>query len=158
MRSYATVLLFAGGVGITHQISIARDLVSRFADGTCSTRKVVLFWSVRAIEQLGWAREWIEELEKMPRRGCEFKILRYVTRRSVSEDDGSLVKEMGVDEHLVFGRMDVEDLLRREFVERVGAMCVGVCGPGGLSDNVRAAARGVMGCGYVDFWEESFTW
>ena len=31
MKSYGTVLLFAGGVGITHQISVLRDLVCGYA-------------------------------------------------------------------------------------------------------------------------------
>jgi hypothetical protein len=33
-----------------------------------------------------------------------------------------------------------------------------VCGRGGLADDVRAATRAVMDDGYVDLWEESFTW
>jgi predicted ferric reductase len=42
--------------------------------------------------------------------------------------------------------------------ERVGAMCVTVCGPGSLADNVREAVRDVQEVGVVDFIEESFTW
>lgn len=156
-RRYGTVLLFAGGVGITHQISIARDLVNGFADGTCSTRKAVLIWSVRALEQLERAREWIGELARLPRRGCGLKILLFVTRSNMPEGDGGgLLEEMGFSEHMAFGRMHVKELIRKEFMERVGAM--GVCGPGGLADDVRAATRDVMDVGYVDFWEESFTW
>ena len=49
-------------------------------------------------------------------------------------------------------------MLEREFEMRVGAMCVGVCGPGALADDVRSAARGRVGEGKVDFWEEGFTW
>jgi predicted ferric reductase len=159
MRSYGTVLLFAGGVGITHQISILKDLVCSFADGTGSTRKTVLIWSVHALEQLSWIRAWIDDLSRMPRRGCELKILLFVTRTNMPRGDGATVmKEAGYSEAMKFGRMNVKEIIHNEFLERVGAMSVGVCGPGELADDVRAATRGVMDVGYVDFWEESFTW
>jgi Ferric reductase NAD binding domain/Ferric reductase like transmembrane component/FAD-binding domain len=175
MRSYGTVLLFAGGVGITHQISVLRDLVVGFADGTGSTRKAVLLWSVHALEQLSWIRAWIDDLSRMPRRGCELKskfsshsenddtdsaiVLLFVTRTNMSRGDGATVmKEVGYSEVLTFGRMNVQEMVRKEFDQRVGAMSVGVCGPGGLADDVRAATRAVMDIGNVDFWEESFTW
>ena len=56
------------------------------------------------------------------------------------------------------GRPNVGLILENEVKEQVGAMCVTVCGPGGLADNVREAVRGVQDQGEVDFIEESFTW
>ncbi len=160
LRSYGTVVLFAGGVGITHQLSILRDLVGAFKDGGCATRKVVLIWSVRNLEQLDWVGSWLDDILQMPRRGCEVKILLYVTRSLAREDDGSEAKdsELGVREHVTFGRMDVRRLVREEFEQRIGAMSIGVCGPGGLADDVRRESRGAMKEGNVDFWEEAFTW
>jgi len=157
MRSYGTVLLFAGGVGITHQISHVRDLVTAFSDGTCSTRKVILIWSVRTIEMLEWVKPWMDELLEMPTRGNSLKILLYVTR-SITEDDGAAMKETEHPQRIEFGRMPVRKLVEKEFHRRVGAMCIGVCGPGGLADDVRASSRALMGRGKVDFWEEAFTW
>lgn len=49
-------------------------------------------------------------------------------------------------------------LVERELEGRVGAMGVGVCGPGGLADEVRDAVRGVVGRGEVDFLETGFGW
>ena len=40
--SYGTVMLFAAGVGITHQVPHVRDLVAGYANGTHATRKVTL--------------------------------------------------------------------------------------------------------------------
>jgi hypothetical protein len=56
------------------------------------------------------------------------------------------------------GRPNVQTLTQTAVKERIGAMCVTVCGPGGLADNVRAAVRDVQEVGVVDFIEESFTW
>ena len=49
-------------------------------------------------------------------------------------------------------------ILRNEVKEQAGAMCVTVCGPGGLQDDVRVAVRDVQEHGVVDLIEESFTW
>ncbi|KAF4635540.1 hypothetical protein G7Y89_g2555 [Cudoniella acicularis] len=161
-RSFGTVVLFAGGVGITHQISHVRDLVGAFAEGTCATRRVVLLWSVREAEQLGWIKGWLEELHSMPKRGCELKAHMYVTRskslESRSITTSALSKEVGESEQVTFGRMKVDELIMNEFKARIGAMGVSVCGPGGLADDVRAGTRAVMDLGNVDFWEESLTW
>ncbi|CZR52238.1 related to metalloreductase [Phialocephala subalpina] len=162
MKYYGTVVLFAGGVGITHQLSILYDLVSAFADGTCATRKAVLIWSVRIKEQLEWIGAWLDDILHMSRRESELKVLLYVTRTTLGrEESGAVLKEMGLSEHITFGRMNVQALVSGEFQDRVGAMSVGVCGPGGLADDVRMATRGVSGeggGGNVEFWEESFTW
>lgn len=73
-------------------------------------------------------------------------------------DATTVMKEVGYSETLTFGRMNIQEVVRHEFEQRVGAMSVGVCGPGGLADDVRATTRAVMDLGNVDFWEESFTW
>ncbi|KAG9231194.1 ferric reductase like transmembrane component-domain-containing protein [Amylocarpus encephaloides] len=174
LRSYGTVILFAGGVGITHQLSQLRDLISAYGEGRCATRKVVLIWSVRSPEQLNWIKPWLDELLAVSKKGCELEILRYVTRAppeildvarcvETATSTGVTVAESTANEarcHRPFccGRPDVVDLLNRQFKERVGAMSVGVCGPGSLADNVRAATRTLMEAGNVDFWEEAFTW
>ena len=56
------------------------------------------------------------------------------------------------------GRPDVDALVETESRVQVGAMAVGVCGPGGLGDDVRCAVRGRQGRGNVDFYEEAFGW
>lgn len=159
LRSYGTVLLFAGGVGITHQLSHLHDLVRGFSDGRCSTRKVILVWSVQTQDQLKWVKPWLEEVLEMPMRESRVEIYFYVTRAIREEGDAVTVKETGgLLQHIEFGRMYVGQIVGREFQERVGAMTVGVCGPGGLADDVRASARALMNHGKVDFWEEAFTW
>ncbi|KAH8601388.1 ferric reductase like transmembrane component-domain-containing protein [Bisporella sp. PMI_857] len=144
LRSYGTVILFAGGVGITHQVSHMRDIVGAFADGTCATRKVVLIWSVRSVEQLDWAKPFMDELLEMPTRGNTLKILLYVSRPNRDIQDLAREKEAGDHHRVSFGRMHVGRVL--------------ICGPGALADDIRAAARAVMDQGNVGFWEEAFTW
>ena len=56
------------------------------------------------------------------------------------------------------GRPKPDVLVRKVFEDRIGAMVVGVCGPGAFADDVRFAARQVVEDGKCDFWEEGFTW
>ncbi len=96
----------------------------------------------------------------MPRDGRSVKAIIHVSQGTADGRKGE--KEMKVRDmvegSLRFGRPRVQDIVEAEFVKRIGAMTVGVCGPGALADDVRAAARGVVTMGNVDFWEEAFTW
>jgi hypothetical protein len=85
--------------------------------------------------------------------------LLFVTRTNMPRSDGAtFIEKAGYSEVLTFGRTNVQAVVWKEFDERVGAMSVRICGPGGFADDVRATTRVVMDVGNVDFWEESFTW
>jgi predicted ferric reductase len=155
LRSYGTVILFAGGVGITHQLSQLRDLVTSFEAGLCSTRKIRLIWSVRSSKQLEWARKWIEEVLEHRVDEQDVEVLAFVSQKNTSQAEARRTRFPGV---ITQGRANPKAILQKEFQERVGAMSVGVCGPGAFADDVRAAARMFMPKGSVDFWEEAFTW
>lgn len=48
LGSYGTVVLIAGGIGITHPVPFIKDLVEGYANGTIATRRVVLVWVVQS--------------------------------------------------------------------------------------------------------------
>lgn len=48
LASYGTVVLVAGGVGITHPVPHIRDLVEGYAKGTVATKRIVLVWVVQS--------------------------------------------------------------------------------------------------------------
>lgn len=52
----------------------------------------------------------------------------------------------------------MDALVERESRGQVGAMAVGVCGPGGLGGDVRGAVRKMQGVRNVDFHQEGFGW
>ena len=170
LRSYGTVLLFAGGAGITNQLSHVRDLVTAHRAGLAATRKVVLVWSVREVCQLEWIRPFLEEL--LQDGGVEKEWLKVVLCVSglkargfkALEIETALEGMLGRYIEINPGRCDVKATVKAEHEERIGAMTVGVCGPGALGDGVREAVRGVIGGqrgrkeGKVEFWEEAFTW
>ncbi|KAI9675626.1 MAG: hypothetical protein M1817_000992 [Caeruleum heppii] len=154
LASYGTVVMFAGGIGITHQVSHVRNLVAGHAAGTVAARKLVLIWTVRNTEHLEWVRPWMDVILALPGRREVLKILLFVTKpRSPRE-----VISPSATVQMYPGRPQPEVILDKEIEERCGAMAVTVCGPGSLADSVRAAARRRVDVASLDFIEESFTW
>ncbi|KAF2461884.1 putative rerric reductase like transmembrane component [Lineolata rhizophorae] len=154
LKSYGTVLLFAAGVGITHQVGFVKDLVQSYQDGTAATRKVVLVWSVPTTDCLEWVRPWMDEILRMPARREVLKVLLYVTK---PRSHGEITSGTGMV-RMHPGRVKPAVVLDQEFAGRVGAMAVTVCGPGVFADSVRDAVRQRVDYGALDFIEEAFTY
>jgi predicted ferric reductase len=47
LGSYGTVVLVAGGVGITHPVPYVKELVAGYANGTVATRRITLVWVIQ---------------------------------------------------------------------------------------------------------------
>jgi len=155
LHSYGTILLFAGGVGITHMLPHLRDLLTRHAAGpTAAVRKITLVWSIRNRDCLEWVRPWMEEILAMESRREVLEIMIFISRPKSKDDVISPSPRV----QLFAGRARTTEMVQQVFRDRVGAMTVGVCGGGAFSDDVRRAARDCVGRGKVDFWEEAFTW
>lgn len=152
--SYGHCVLFAGSSGITHQISHVHYLLKGYQKGTIATRKITLVWIVRDLEHLEWVRPWMDDLLSIPQRRDILTIKLFITRpKSPAE-----VVSPSNTVQMYPGRPNVRLLLQTEILSQVGAMCVTVCGPGGLADNVREVVREVQRHSSVDFVEEAFTW
>ena len=154
LQSYGTVLLFAGGVGITHQVPYIRSLVAGFASGTVAARRVSLVWVIQSPEHLEWIRPWMTEILSMEKRRDVLRIQLFVTRpRSTKE-----IHSPSATVQMYPGKPNVNTLIEMEMNQQIGAMAVSVCGPAGLCDDVRAAVRRRQGEGNLDFLEECFSW
>ncbi|RYP84197.1 hypothetical protein DL770_005239 [Monosporascus sp. CRB-9-2] len=154
MHSYGSVMLFAGGVGITHAVPHVRDLVAGYANGTVASRKVVLVWIIQSPEHLEWIRPWMTEILAMEKRREVLRIMLFISRpRSTKE-----IHSPSSTVQMFPGRPNIETLLAMETEQQVGAMGVTVCGPGALSDEVRQAVRRRQNYQSIDFIEEAFSW
>jgi hypothetical protein len=169
MRSYGTVVMFAAGVGITHQISYVRDLVAGSTSRIVACRKLVLIWMVQehgksntldlpladslSIEHLEWTRPWISTILSMPRHHVVLKIRIFVTRSKWKR----FYSETAVVQ-ISLGKPNVETLVGLEMHGQVGAVGVSVCGTGSLCDEVRTAVRRRQLEWNVDLMEPSFSW
>lgn len=154
LDSYGHAVLFAGSTGITHQISYMRHLLEGYNEGTVATRRVTLVWVIREYESLEWVRPYMDTVLRIPNRKDILRIQIFVTRPQNPRD----IVSASATVRMFPGRPNIPLLLQKEVQEQMGAMCVTVCGPGALADDVRGAARAVQGSTVVDFVEESFTW
>lgn len=154
LKSYGTVLLFAGGVGITHQMTYVRDLLAGWELARVATRKIILVWSIRHTEQLEWVRPWMDEILTMAGRKEVLTISMFVTKPKHRREITSRSERVLMNP----GRPNIQQIVTHEIQNRVGAMAVSVCGPGAMADDVREAVRNRMDEATVDFFEEAFTW
>jgi hypothetical protein len=154
LNSYGDVLLFAAGVGITHQIMFTKELLEGYHAGTVAMRKLTLVWTVPTTECLEWVRDWMDVILAMPcRREC-LQIYLYIThprsRKEIKSGTGSV--------KMLPGRCYPQQVLDRLIIDRKGAMVATVCGPGSFADTVRDAARKRVQHGVLDFVEEAFSY
>lgn len=154
LQSYGTVLLFAAGVGITHQVPHVRDLVTGYSNGTVAARKVVLIWIIQSPEHLEWIRPWMTTILGLPKRREVLKILLFVTRPKSTKEIHSPSSSV----QMFPGKPNIQALVDQEVEQSIGAIGVTVCGVGALADDVRRASRMWMGKVNIDFVEESFSW
>lgn len=154
LSSYGTVMLWAAGIGITHQVPHVRDLVAGYANGTVATRRLTLVWIIQSPEHLEWIRSWMTQILAMPRRREILKILLFVTRPRSNKEIHSPSSSV----QMFPGRPNVQSLVDQEMQEGIGAACVSTCGTGGLADELRRAVRNRESQWNVDFREESFSW
>ncbi|KEY64322.1 hypothetical protein S7711_06366 [Stachybotrys chartarum IBT 7711] len=154
LDSYGSVVLFAGGVGVTHQVPYVKELVAGFSDGTVATRRILLVWTIQSPDHLEWIRPWMTEILAMEKRRDVLRIMLFVSQpRSTKE-----IHSPSSTVQMFPGRPNIETLLAMEQEQQIGAMAVSVCGPGALSDEVRLAVRRRQSRSNIDFIEEAFSW
>ncbi|KAK6366949.1 hypothetical protein LTS17_010500 [Exophiala oligosperma] len=155
LASYGTVMLFAGGVGITHQLPYVRELVEGYAQGTVAARRITLVWVIPTVEVLDWIRPWMHEVLRMPGRREVLRVLLYVTRHGLTQPITSPSETV----RMLRGRPDVQSLMAEEVSQKTGCVGVSVCAGGGLADEVRRASRAMLDQGAnLDYIEEGFGW
>ena len=186
LHSYGTVLLFAGGIGITHQVPHVRDLVAGYGNATVAARRVVLVWVIQSpgesssilflplplffsppsLPLLSSPSHvyCLEHLEWI--RPWMTTILALEGRRDILKIMLFVTRPRTTQEirspsetvQMLPGRPDINTLIDNEMQGQVGAMAVSVCGTGSLSDDVRQAVRRRQQHGNLDLFEEAFTW
>jgi hypothetical protein len=127
LTSYGHVVLFAGATGLCHQLRYVQALVQGQRTASVSAQRVVLVWIIRECHALYWVRSWIQSLT-CPPEFLEIKI--FVTRDRVVPRGMWINHDLPRFVTVMSGRPSVDVIVETEVQEQVGAMCVGVCGPG----------------------------
>ncbi|CAG8935918.1 unnamed protein product [Penicillium salamii] len=181
LDSYGTLLLIAGGIGITHPMSYLNQAVSTFTESKTATRKVHLVWIVRNLDHLTWVQKFMTEILthesltspvnsnghsyfQFPRLLLSISVHVTAHKDTVEEyipqPDTPWMEYAppSVPVNIHHGKPCIQSILEKEKSDQIGAMAVSVCGPGGLGDSVREAVRNVQGEKTVDLFEEAFSW
>ncbi|KAF4415726.1 Ferric cupric reductase transmembrane component 2 [Fusarium acutatum] len=154
LDSYGHAVLFAGSTGIIHQLLYIRHLVEGYNAGTVATRRVTLIWIIREYKSLEWVPPYMDTILSIPHQKDILCLHIFITRLRYPRD----ITNTSTTVRIYTGRPNVMALLAKEIEEQAGAMCVTVCGPGGLADNVRGTVCAMQAETVVEFVEESFTW
>jgi predicted ferric reductase len=151
--SYGTVVLVAGGVGITHQLGYVKNLIGECNRGIGATRKIILVWIAPQLDCLVWVKAWMHEILQFERKAELLKIDLYVTRSGLSRQ----IKSDNETVTISVGRPDIKALITNEANNRIGYMAISVCAAGGLADEVRHVCRMLVSRGVnLDFIEVGF--
>ncbi|RPB16452.1 hypothetical protein P167DRAFT_517255 [Morchella conica CCBAS932] len=150
LHLYETVVLIAGGVGITTILPYLCDYMERArgSERRTMTQRLVFLWTAKE-------EELVENLvaKRFP-RGC-------LTRRDISMQLYVTKTKQGQKEFLPgvkYKRPDIGEILRAEQARLVGKMSILSCGPSVLVDIVRTA---VVDCldkdrKHIEYFEESY--
>ncbi|KAK9463923.1 ferric reductase like transmembrane component-domain-containing protein [Lipomyces oligophaga] len=164
IRKYDTVLLIAGGVGITAMACAALDLNKHTRNG----QHVILVWVVRGQENLKWAYDQIDQLcatghvdVRIYARGCESPVKEKHFDPDSTEDDQSENSEYWKGASIDYKeRPVIQELIHTTIMEAPTNVAVVACGPSTLADECRQAVVADVknGNGYVDYFEDVYTW
>ncbi|GAA5857452.1 hypothetical protein JCM8547_009279 [Rhodosporidiobolus lusitaniae] len=168
--AFDSVLLIAGGSGITHPMSTFHELSQRVAAGKAATSNIKLIWAMHHYDQANWAVETLFESRAWAEQGNDStSVDLYITRpdsRSSSSSSSSsgtstpseLDTPSSLDEKKSFlysetvdfaggrtnrfyGRPDVKEEVRKAIEESQGRTLVVVCGPTSIAKEVRLATK-----------------
>ncbi|GAA5913972.1 ferric reductase family protein [Sporobolomyces salmoneus] len=176
---YQSVLLFAGGSGITFCASILEELVARAARGDSNNREVTLIWSMRDLECIEWYRSLFTSLVSVvdSETSLDLSIYLHVTSTpnlpSMSPVPNSYLSSTRPNSSAYLSR-SISTLLyslsnpdssatsiAMSTVPNGGGLGVGVCGPQGLVPGMREAISQVpkeraLKVGGIVLHEETF--
>ncbi|KAK7208460.1 ferric reductase NAD binding domain-containing protein [Myxozyma melibiosi] len=173
---FDTILLVAGGIGITAIVSYATALANKAREG----QHIILYWILRNETDLGWVKSLIDAIAATRRveihifvtgahdssvaalsdvKNSDSASASATDSEKANSLDGSKISWTADD--VTYGqRPDMNAVIASTVHEANGSVAVMMCGPGSLSDICRqAVAQNVdKGKARVEYFEEVFSW
>lgn len=152
-------------------MSYLHEFVHGMTGRAVATRRVKLIWVIKSlgkishrihhhltkIDHISWIQPWMASTHSLP-SGHSLHIQIYITA-STEHDTGDRIQAQNEPPvSISYVKPSLERIMQSEKTQQIGAMAVSVCGPGGLSDEVRRVVREAQGGKTVDFYEASFSW
>jgi NAD(P)H-flavin reductase len=137
--AFDTVVLVAGGAGVTFTIPILKDLVQRMELDRLRCSKIIFVWTVRSEMALEWLREEIGKcaLEAGDRLDVEY----YVTETKVETNEKEwFASNISIN----YRRPKLEKILATAVKDNAGRMCVLAAGPEPLLTRLATEVAGLQ--------------
>lgn len=144
LKGYGTVILIAGGSGVSFTLPLLLDLVHRAAGNEATCHKVVFVWVFRDASQLKWMSDALVPVMHNLRSTITVEIRLFTTAAAVEKDPFSLdspIEDKSLSLPIAQGRPDIRSLINNEIANATGDIAVNVCGTGGLAKSVKGALR-----------------
>ncbi|KAG5718867.1 putative ferric reductase transmembrane component [Termitomyces sp. T112] len=153
LRDFETVVLIAGGSGVSFTLSLFLDLIHRAKQGTTDCQKVIFIWAIRDASDITLISDTLLTVVANPPSRIAIDIRIHVTasntERLKNSEDGSdeenkadymtsdAINLPGIN--IANGRPDLTRLVREETAKAIGAISFNVCGTPTMSNTVRSA-------------------
>ncbi|THU89202.1 iron reductase [Dendrothele bispora CBS 962.96] len=148
LSGFDSVVLIAGGTGVTYTLPILLDVVEGVRSGRRTCSRVVFVWTVRDSRHFKWVLDVINSAVKLAPSSLTVEIHLFVTGSSNTDwdtvsTDSKLESPGGVSTlsaglKVSLGRPSLDNILKAETEEaRGGSMCVAVCGSESIAGTVR---------------------
>ncbi|OSC98884.1 iron reductase [Trametes coccinea BRFM310] len=159
-----TVVLVAGGSGVSFTLSTFLGTLSRIKSGKCRCRKIVFIWAIREAEHMEWISKVLVKALSLAPADIDISVRIFITARSgqslanatsLDDDKESAHSSEGTAPsksrppsllnfpvvQVAHGRPDLPSLLREEVEANTGRLSVTVCGSSGIAQSCREALR-----------------
>ncbi|KAI0710554.1 ferric reductase NAD binding domain-containing protein [Earliella scabrosa] len=161
-----TVVLVAGGSGVTFTLSTFLGVLSHVQNKKSKCRKIVFIWSIRDASHIEWISRALSQALELAPSDLEIVIRIYVTSKGAGDRSNTQGKPWNEDDSIhssaevasirkirpwslldfpavqvVQGRPDLPALLKEEIDASTGRLSVTVCGSQGIARVCRKALR-----------------
>jgi len=137
LTSYSTVVLVAGGTGITYLMPLFLDLIHNAKKNSSAVRRIVFIWSVKRSAHLNWFSGQIHTAIATAPPELQIDFRKYISR-AVRDRSGQL--ELAAwKAGAALGRPDIFGMISDEISAASGPVSVGVSGPSGMENQARRA-------------------
>ncbi|KAI9057704.1 iron reductase [Trametes sanguinea] len=159
-----TVVLVAGGSGVTFTLSTFLGVLSDVQNGRSRCQRLLFIWAIRDASHIDWISKTLGKALELAPSGIEISIRIFVTSgngkalyqtQTAGEDDsvGSISEGTAVGQsrppslldfsavQVTQGRPDLSSILREEVAVNSGCLSVTVCGSQAIASACRSALR-----------------
>ncbi|KAF8423060.1 ferric reductase like transmembrane component-domain-containing protein, partial [Tirmania nivea] len=169
LHTYDTVLVIAGGIGVSTTLAYLYNHMARVEKGETFTRRFVFVWSCREdmlMDRLIWDADLINKTQDTSTLyGTQIEMMLYFTGTATKKPDVKFdcTNSTRPPLPLTIGRPNIMEIIENENMRLTGKMAVLVCGPDKMVDGTREAVVKYVGKdaaegARIQYFEEAFGW